>query len=91
MKHSILPVEGIQERDIDLILLEEFLTDNSFCEWFVRETGLPEFTELIAARKSITDFGLGETDILFSYKSRDKIIFVLIENILDVSFGVLFL
>ena len=79
MKHSILPVEGIEERDIDLILLEEFLTDKLFCQWFVNETSLPEFTELIAARKSITDFGLGETDILFSYKSRDKIIFVLIE------------
>ena len=83
MKHSILPVEGIQERDIDLILLEEFLTDNSFCEWFVRETGLPEFTECLGARKVIKDFGLGQTDILFSYKSLSKVIFVLLENSLD--------
>ena len=40
MEQTILPVEAIQERDVDLILLEELSTDNSFCEWFIRELDL---------------------------------------------------
>ncbi len=42
MEQSILPIESIQERDVDLILLEELSTDNSFCDWFVRELNLPK-------------------------------------------------
>ena len=86
MEHTILPVESILERDVDLILLEELITDNSFCEWFVNELNLPKFLSVNGAWRSISDFGLGETDILFSYNSEDSKIFVLIENKLDASF-----
>jgi len=86
MEENILPVEAIRERDVDLILLEEFATDNTFCEWFINELGLPKFTENSRVWRSITGYGLGETDILFSYKSESKRIYVLIENKLDASF-----
>jgi len=43
-------------------------------------------TSVNGAWSSISAFGLGETDILFSYNSNDKKIFVLIENKLDASF-----
>ena len=86
MEENILPVEAIQERDVDLILLEEFSTDNSFCEWFINELDLPNITENIGVWRSIAEYGLGETDILFSYKSESKRIYVLIENKLDASF-----
>ncbi len=86
MGQPILPVEAIQERDVDLILLEELMTDNTFCEWFVRELNLPNLTSVNGAWKSISDFGLGETDILFSYNSDNQKIFVLIENKLDATF-----
>lgn len=86
MERTILPVEAIQERDVDMILLEELSTDISFCEWLVRELNLPELTKSNGAWRSITDFGLGETDILFSYNSSDKKIFILIENKLDANF-----
>lgn len=86
MEQPILPVESIQERDVDLILLEELSTDISFCQWFVRELKLPNLTSVNGAWRSISAFGLGETDILFSYNSNDKKIFVLIENKLDASF-----
>ncbi len=86
MKQSILPVESIQERDVDLILLEELSTDNSFCEWFIRELNLPDLTSVNGVWKSISAFGLGETDILFSYNSRGRKIYILIENKLDASF-----
>ena len=86
MEQTILPVESIQERDVDLILLEELSIDNSFCEWFIRELDLPNLTSVNGAWRSISAFGLGETDILFSYYSNEKKIFVLIENKLDASF-----
>lgn len=86
MEQTILPVETIQERDVDLILLEELSTDNSFCEWFIRELDLPDLTSVNGAWRSISAFGIGETDILFSYNSNDKKIYVLIENKLDASF-----
>lgn len=86
MEQPILPIESIRERDIDLILLEELTADNTFCEWFVNELNLPQFTSINGAWRSISEFGLGETDILFSYNSKGKKIFVLIENKLDTSF-----
>jgi len=86
MEQTIIPVEAIQERDIDLILLEELTTDNAFCEWFVKELNLPTLTFVNGSWRSISDFGLGETDILFSYNSDTQKIFVLIENKLDASF-----
>ena len=86
MEQNILPIESIQERDVDLILLEELSTENAFCEWFVRELDLPILTSVNGAWRSISAFGLGETDILFSYNSNDEKIFVLIENKLDASF-----
>lgn len=86
MEQSIIPVESIRERDVDLILLEELSTDNSFCEWFISELDFPILTSVNGAWRSISAFGLGETDILFSYNSNDQKIFVLIENKLDTSF-----
>ena len=86
MEQTILPVESIQERDVDLILLEELSTDNSFCEWFTKELSLSVLTSVDGAWRSISDFGLGETDILFSYNSNEQKIFVLIENKLYASF-----
>ena len=86
MENNILPVESIQERDVDLILLEELSISKVFCQWFTSELQLPVFTSLVNAFKSISDFGLGETDILLSYMSNQKRIFLLIENKLDATF-----
>ena len=41
MEDSILPIESIHERDVDLILLEELTTDNAFCEWLINEMEFP--------------------------------------------------
>lgn len=86
MDQHILPVESILERDIDLILLEELSTDLEFCKWFINELSLPELTSVNGVWKSITAFGLGETDILFSYNSHKRNMLVLLENKLDASF-----
>lgn len=86
MKFSILPVEAIHERDIDLLLLEELTIDVPFCKWFIKELNLPKLTIINGAWRSISDYGLGETDIMFSYNSDNIKVLVLIENKLDASF-----
>lgn len=86
MDQTIIPVESILERDLDLLLLEEFNVNEQFCRWFTQELGLPDFNEMNIAWRSITAFGLGETDILFSYGSEQGKVYVLIENKLDASF-----
>lgn len=83
---DILPVESIQERDVDLIILEELSTDNTFCEWFVMKLGLPKLSKIDGTWRSITDYGLGETDLLFSYYSENQKIYVLIENKITATF-----
>jgi hypothetical protein len=83
---NIIPVESILERDVDLIILEELSTDDSFCQWFVNELNFPNFTKSIGAWRSVTSFGLGETDILFAYFSEEKRVVILIENKLDSDF-----
>ena len=61
MEEKILPIESIQERDVDLFLLEEFATDDSFCKWFINELDLPEISENIGVWRSISSYGLGLT------------------------------
>jgi len=86
MDKSIIPIEAIQERDIDLLLLEELNVNTDFSKWFVNELAIDKLTESEGAWRSISEVGLGETDIIFIYKSYAKKIFVLIENKLDTSF-----
>jgi hypothetical protein len=86
MNTEIIPVESIQERDIDLLLIEEINVNEIFLDWLLSEVGLPSCTSLNHALKSVSDFGLGETDILIDYKSGSEQILVLIENKLDASF-----
>lgn len=85
MNKTILPVEAIQERDIDLVLLEELATDPSFGKWFVQELNLPPLSIVNGAWHSISDFS-GETDVLFSYNAEGDTIFVLIENKINAAF-----
>tara|TARA_Y100000589_G_C27105787_1_gene610001 strand:- start:276 stop:1181 length:906 start_codon:yes stop_codon:yes gene_type:complete len=86
MEKDFLLAESIQERDIDLILLEELNTNKEFCQFIIDSVKLPKITSNNIAWKSVMGFGIGETDLLFSYKSKNEIIFILIENKLDADF-----
>jgi len=87
MNNNIIPIEAIRERDIDLLLVEELTVNDEFSKWFVKENNFPKLAQNNGAWRSISDYGLGETDILFSYYSEsDKKIFILIENKLDAEF-----
>ena len=80
-------VEAVNERDIDLLILEEFNSNIDFLEYFIEKNNLPKFNKKNIAFRSVTEFGLGETDILVSYiDSNNKKNFILIENKIDANF-----
>lgn len=85
-QHTPLPVESVQERDIDLLLVEEFLSSDSFIDFFTDTLDLPHCDKLLNVQRSIHDFDLGETDVLVEYAHRDRTIALLIENKLDAAF-----
>ena len=74
MEKDFLLAESIQERDIDLILLEELNTNKDFCQFIIDLVKLPNITSNNIAWKSVMGFGIGETDLLFSYKSKNAVI-----------------
>ncbi|MGR5452102.1 PD-(D/E)XK nuclease superfamily protein [Vibrio sp. PNB22_3_1] len=76
---------SINERDIDLVLLEELNVSESFSNWFVtRVTGLPRHIKLVGAWHSVSDNVLGESDLVFIYESEDSSHqAILIENKVD--------
>lgn len=86
MNHNYIPVESVQERDIDLLIIEELNVSLEFCDWFVNQLGLEKPSSKIKAFRSISDYGLGETDILISCQTRSKTKFILVENKIDASF-----
>jgi len=73
---------GVAERDIDLLLLEEFYTSKEFRDWFIGQINQPKFKnlEFIWAGHSVTYFN-GESDLVLKFKGIDaKEYWLLIEN-----------
>lgn len=75
-------IAGVAERDVDLLLLEEFQSTPSFQDWFVAQA-LGQNCRLgkcIAAARSVTNF-TGESDLEVVFMDRAKVRTVLmIEN-----------
>ena len=86
MDYNYIPVDSVQERDIDLLIIEELNVSLDFCKWFINELELEAPTSKIKAFRSISDYGLGETDILISYSVETRTNFILVENKIDASF-----
>lgn len=86
MEYSAIPVESVQERDIDLLILEELNVSSGFCHWFISQLGLKLPKSKVHAFRSVTDYSLGETDILISYFTEKSRNFILVENKIDASF-----
>lgn len=86
MDYNYIPVESVQERDVDLLLIEELNVSLDFCKWFISAIGLGQTVSNLKAFRSISDYGLGETDILISYSVDDRTTFILVENKIDASF-----
>lgn len=74
----------VSERDMDLLFMETFATDNAFSELFLRKTphsGLP-YT-ILSAERSKVDNGLGESDLTIIYEIGGKKHALLIEDKID--------
>ena len=63
---NLIPVETILERDIDLLLLEEFNSSNSFAHWILETIEIDGLADIqwVYAKHSITESGLWESDIV---------------------------
>jgi hypothetical protein len=80
-------IEAVYERDIDLLLIEEFVSDLTFTHHFLAGTKIPvpKSIESLSAMRSVTDDS-GETDIRVEYLSDKGSICLLIENKIDAAF-----
>lgn len=82
MENSKIAIPGVCERDIDLLLLEEFLASAEFGNWFVRKVSNGEASSavLMGARRSVTESN-GESDLEVTLKlPDDSTLRLLIEN-----------
>lgn len=79
-----LYVSGVCERDIDLLLLEEFLSTPEFGQWFAGSAGLSpeELGDVLHAYRSVTH-STGESDLEVHYEGPRGCTTLLIENKVD--------
>ena len=68
----------VTERDVDMLLMEEFHTNDDFVVWFCGQLGLDRVS-FAGAWHSVSDTD-GETDLLLRVLHNEKRIGVLIEN-----------
>lgn len=68
----------VYERDIDLLLMEEFHVSGEFVTWFAARAGV-QGAEFDGAWHSVTDAD-GETDLLLRVRGGERRIGILIEN-----------
>lgn len=71
-------VASVMERDIDLLLMEEFHVSPDFVDWFCSQLGLID-VEFAGAWLSVSA-GNGETDLLLRVRAGGNRVGVLIEN-----------
>src|SRR4051812_20400751 len=69
----------VEERDIDLLLMEEFHVSEPFVRWFCKQVGLMEQLAFDGAWHSVSNTD-GETDLLLRVRVGNRRIGVLIEN-----------
>jgi len=64
MTEAEVPIEGLRERDIDSLLLEEFVVSPEFCKWFCHRIGFPKHGEMRVAGAELSATGAsGESDL----------------------------
>jgi len=74
-------IAKVSERDIDLLLLEEFLSTPVFLDWFVTTAlGLPSRPLRCVQVRYSVDEGMGESDIVVDYEAAEGVVQLLIEN-----------
>jgi hypothetical protein len=82
---TTIKLSGICERDIDLLLLEEFVSSPAFLRWFLESVNIPKYDDLVSAEKSVSTSS-GESDLELSVNARMGVVKVLIEDKVDAGF-----
>jgi len=80
-------ISGVSERDIDLLLLEEFMSSLEFQIFFIKKSKFKELNlTYVKAQRSVTD-STGESDLEISFKNKNgQIIMLMIENKVNANF-----
>jgi len=80
-------ISGVSERDIDLLLLEEFISSVPFQELFLKQSKFKEEKlTYVEAQRSVTD-SIGESDLEVLFKNEDEKVFMLmLENKVNANF-----
>jgi hypothetical protein len=79
---DVAPIPGLCERDIDLLLVEEFLASPAFLAWFAERSGLKAMPglKLLHVERSRSD-PTGESDVEVTYQEASgRRVRLLIEN-----------
>ncbi len=76
-------IEKTLERDIDFLILEEFVSSPSFAEMFLKAVGITETYTIKQAIHSKTDAEFGESDIVFILEINEKLHALHIEDKID--------
>jgi hypothetical protein len=79
---ELLRITGVCERDIDLLLLEEFLASVAFRHWFVATAAINELSlgDFLGANRSVTH-STGESDLEVRFSDSDGgTLVLLVEN-----------
>jgi len=76
-------LSGVCERDIDLLLLEEFVASPVFLRWFLESVNIPEYDDLVSAEQSVTTSN-GQSDLELSVSTSMGVVKALIEDKVEV-------
>jgi len=78
-------IPDVCERDIDLLLLEEFVASRDFRSWFLSQIGCEQTIALEEAYRSVKTTN-GESDLELTFNSSAGLVKILIENKVDAAF-----
>ncbi len=87
-KSKFITIAGVSERDIDLLLLEEFIASTRFCEWFISKIAFSEAkgANIEDVKRSVTH-STGESDLEITLINPEKNRYrLLIENKVNAGF-----
>lgn len=82
---TAISVPDVCERDIDLLLLEEFVASPDFRSWFLSQIGTEQTATLAEACRSVKTMN-GESDLELIFHDSSGLVKILIENKVDAAF-----
>lgn len=82
MKSAIIEIKKVFERDIDLLMIEEFVSDRTFARIFLDKLQLSDDYVVYKASHSLADSD-GESDITLILQYPDRKVALLIEDKID--------